>query len=337
MLFSKTEGDIRRYDSYDTLVRKPPTMPIRKAQLWRPAMKTLFVPVLLSFALCASLCTLAADSTETAAKPSASETSRKPTIFVCGDSTSKSSGRGKSGEQIAGWGTPIANYFDPAKVTINNVGHAGRSSRTYYDGDWPGVLPKIQSGDYVLLVFGINDGSTLGGIGDETREGKNGQERTYGWYMSKMTTDAKEKGAHVYLLTVTTRNMWTNPKAKFRDATPTEALPADYDAKEDRIERGTGGGRFTKWTKEIGEKLHVPVFDLTNYCADKYEAIGRENVDKLYSDHNHTYMPGADTVASCIVSGLKAFKDSPFTALLSEKGRALPTADAKYASDNSAP
>ncbi len=273
-------------------------------------------------------------------------TSSKPVIFVCGDSTSKNSGRGRNGNPVAGWGTPIGAFFDPDKVTINNVGHAGRSSRTYYEGDWPNVLPKIKAGDYVLLVFGINDGTTLGGIGDETRPANSGKksgdaaqsdaplQHTYGWYMSKMATDAEAKGAHVYLLTVTTRNIWTNPKVKFADGTPVGALPAYYDPSADRIERGTGGGRFTQWTKEIGQKLRLPVFDLTNYCADQYEKIGREEVNKLYSDHNHTYVPGAEVVASAIVSGLKAFKSSPFTALLSAKGEAVPMADAKYVSDN---
>src|SRR3954464_16014526 len=83
----------------------------------------------------------------------AEDAATKPSIFVCGDSTSKNSGKGKNGESVAGWGTPIADYFDSAKVTIKNVGHAGKSSRTYYDGDWPNVLPQIQAGDYVLLVF----------------------------------------------------------------------------------------------------------------------------------------------------------------------------------------
>jgi lysophospholipase L1-like esterase len=267
----------------------------------------------------------------------AQETANKPSIFVCGDSTSKNSGKGKSGEPVAGWGTPIAEYFDATKVTIKNVGHAGKSSRTYYDGDWPNVLPQIKPGDYVLLVFGINDGSTPPGLGDETVEQKGQPVHTYGWYMSKMATDAREKGAHVYLLTVTTRNIWTNPKVKYRDATPTTALPADYDPKQDKIERGTGGGKFTQWTKDIGKKLHIPVFDLTNFCADKYDAMGREQVDKLYSDHNHTYIPGAEVVATSIVSGLKAFNPSPFIPLLSEKGKSIPAADAKYVSDNTAP
>ena len=76
----------------------------------------------------------------------------KPAIFVCGDSTSKNSGNGKSGAPVAGWGTPIAGFFDPEKVVIKNVGHAGRSSHTYYDGDWPNVLPQIKAGKKILIA-----------------------------------------------------------------------------------------------------------------------------------------------------------------------------------------
>jgi rhamnogalacturonan acetylesterase len=268
---------------------------------------------------------------------SAQDATNQPAIFVCGDSTSKNSGKGKNGEPVAGWGTPIAGFFDPEKVVIKNVGHAGRSSRTYYDGDWPTVLPQIKAGDFVLLVFGINDGSTPPGLGDETVTRDDKPVHTYGWYMSKMAADAQSKGAHVYMLTVTTRNIWSNPKVKFNDATPVGPLPADYDPRQDKIERGTGNGRFTQWTKEIGQRLHLPVLDLTNLCADKYEALGREAVNKLYSDHNHTYVPGAEIVATSIVSGLKAFHHSPFILFLSQKGQAVETAAAKYVSDNSAP
>src|SRR5215472_6011401 len=107
-------------------------------------------------------------------------TTTRPTIFICGDSTAKNTAKGKNGEALAGWGTPIADYFDSAKVQIANVAHAGRSSETYYNGDWPNVLPRITPGDYMLLVFGINDGTTLSGTGDETRTGRDGQlEHTY--------------------------------------------------------------------------------------------------------------------------------------------------------------
>jgi lysophospholipase L1-like esterase len=261
--------------------------------------------------------------------------STRPVIFVCGDSTAKNNGGGKSGKALVGWGTPIAEFFDPAKAVVNNVGHAGRSSLTYYEGDWPRVLPKINTGDYVLLVFGINDGTTPGGTSDKILPSINGKmEHSYGWYMAKMATDAQARGAHVYFLTVTTRDIWTNPKVKFTDATPIGPLPPDYDPAQDKIERGTGGGKFTQWTKDVARNLHMPVFDLTNYCADQYEKMGRVQVMKFYSDHNHTYLPGAQFVASCIVSGLKTFNDSPFVPLLSDKGKALTRADAKYVSDN---
>src|SRR5436190_22746135 len=165
----------------------------------------------------------------------AQDVTAKPSLFVCGDSTANNSGKGKNGEAVAGWGTPLADFFDSTRVATKNVAHAGTSSRTYYEGDWPRVLPQIHSGDFVLLVFGINDGSTPPGLGDETVIQNNRPVHTYGWYMSKMGTDALEKGAHVYLLTVTTRNIWNNPKVQFNDAAPIGPLPADYDSNQDGI------------------------------------------------------------------------------------------------------
>ncbi len=246
-----------------------------------------------------------------------------PTIFVCGDSTAKSPG------DIMGWGTPIADYFDAAKVMINNVAHAGTASRTYFETDWPKVLPQIKAGDFLLLVFGINDGGlrTPPGLGDEV-DPVSGY-HTYGWYMSKMATDAREKGARVFLLTVTARNWWLNPRATYRNGTIVTQQEG-YDPLEDRIERGTGDGRYTQWTKDVGQRLNLPVLDLTNLLADRYEKMGRASVSVNYKDHNHTFPAGADIVAATIVSGLKAFRESPFTPLLSAKGRALETADKKY-------
>jgi len=277
-------------------------------------------------------------STAAAAAPAANAL---PTIFVCGDSTSNSP------LPIQGWGTPLANYIDPAKAVVSNVGHAGTSSRTYYNGDWlPKVLPRVKAGDYVLIVFGINDGggvltgsggarASLNGIGDETQDAGGQTVHTYGWYMAKMAEDARAKGAHPYFLTVTARDIWTNPKATFKDATLVTQEDG-YTTTADQIERGTFNGKYTQWTKDVGEKFHVPVLDLTNLAADKYEKMGREVVMKLYSDHNHTFPAGADVVAATIVSGLKAFPNSPFTPLLSEKGQAIEPANAKYLSVNAA-
>jgi lysophospholipase L1-like esterase len=273
-----------------------------------------------------------------------------PTIFVVGDSTARNAGPGRNQEPMVGWGTPLAAYFDPAKAQVANVAHAGQSSRTYFTrpGDWPSVLPRIKAGDFVLLVFGINDGGppasfssrgSIPGLGEETialkrPDGTVETAHTYGWYMGSMAQAARAKGASVYLLTVTVRNIWSNPKVRFRDATPLGPLPADYDPRDDRIERGTANGKYTAWTEELGRRLRLPVLDLTDLCADKYEQLGREAVNAYYSDHNHTYAAGANLVAAAVVSGLKAFPNSPFAPLLSAKGREVPAADPKYVSEN---
>lgn len=276
------------------------------------------------------------------AEPAAAPpTARVPTIFVLGDSTANNNVRGQQG-----WGTPLTNYFDPAKVRVANRGHAGTSSRSYYNGDWPKVVPEIQPGDYALLVFGINDGlgnftgtgatrASLTGTGEETQIVNEETVHSYGWYMAKMATDATSRGAQVYFLTVAARNIWTNPRARFNDATIV-SQEAQYNPADDRIERGTANGRYTQWTLEVAERLHLPALDLTNLQGDKFDRLGREAVMGNYADHNHTYPAGADIVAATIVSGLKAFKNSPFTALLSEKGREVETADTKHVRENSA-
>jgi hypothetical protein len=72
--------------------------------------------------------------------------------------------------------------------------------------------------------------------------------------------------------------------------------------------------------------------------ADKFEKMGREQAKLLYqtqkTDHTHTNPAGAEFNATSIVSGLKALKDSPFLAFLSDKGKAVPAAEAKYVADN---
>ena len=302
---------------------------------------TRFFAALLLFAAIV-FCVLEASAAEPTAVPaSPSSPSGVPTLFILGDSTANNNVRGQQG-----WGTPLTNYFDPAKVRIANRGHAGTSSRSFYNGDWPRVLPDIRPGDYALLVFGINDGlgsfngtgatrSSLTGIGDETQLVNEETVHTYGWYMAQMASDAKGQGAKVYLLTVTARNIWTNPHAKFNDATIT-SKDESYNPGEDRIERGTANGRYTQWTLETAARLHLPALDLTNLQADKFDKLGREQVMVNYADHNHTYPAGADLVAATIVSGLKAFQHSPFTPLLSDQGRALETADVKYVRENAA-
>ena len=77
-----------------------------------------------------------------------------PTLYIIGDSTVKNHTTG-----LEGWGDPIARYFDPAIIRVENDALGGRSSRTYLtEGVWQKVLDKIKAGDFVLMQFGHNDG-----------------------------------------------------------------------------------------------------------------------------------------------------------------------------------
>ena len=103
-----------------------------------------------------------------------------PTIFLIGDSTVRNGyGDGANGQW--GWGEPLVDRFDTAKLNLVNRAVGGLSSRTYLtQGHWAHVLTMLKPGDYVVMQFGHNDNGplddaarargTIAGIGDETRE-----------------------------------------------------------------------------------------------------------------------------------------------------------------------
>lgn len=75
----------------------------------------------------------------------AAEATRLPTLWIIGDSTVKNGTRGQQG-----WGDPIADYFDSARIRVMNRARGGRSSRTYLtEGLWQEVLDQMQPGDWV--------------------------------------------------------------------------------------------------------------------------------------------------------------------------------------------
>lgn len=246
-----------------------------------------------------------------------------PTIFVAGDSTAAA-----GGGAIQGWGVPFAAYFDPAKVNVYNGARGGRSSRTFItDGSWEQIISKVKAGDTVLLQLGINDigalndepppplraRGTIPGIGDETKEidnvltKKHEVVHTYGWYMRKMISDTKEKGATPILVSLTIRNAWTDGK----------------------VERAWGG--YSVWSRQIAEAGGLAFIDLTNIAADHFEKVGADEMAKVYQpDKTHTNKDGADYNASVVVAGLKALHGASFVfaQYLSPKGEAVAAAPA---------
>ncbi len=240
-----------------------------------------------------------------------------PTLFIAGDSTAAKN----SGNPIQGWGVPFADYFDANKVNVANRARGGRSSRTFItEGLWAQLLTEVKTGDTVLIQFGHNDGGaineeppgstrplrargTLPGLGDDSQEIENAVTKkhetvhTFGWYIRKMISDVKAKGATPLILSLTARDIW----------------------KDGKIERGSGN--YRAWDRALAAAAGIEFIDLSRIVADKYQALGAEKTKELFSpDHTHMNPAGADFQAACVVAGLKGLRKGPFIALLSTKG-----------------
>jgi len=248
------------------------------------------------------------------------DTAQLPSVYVVGDSTA-------SNLNHRGWADPFASYFDPARVNVVNRARAGRSSRTFQtEGLWDGVLADVKPGDYVLIQFGHNDGSSpdkdrargsLPGLGDESQEftlpnGNRETVYTFGHYMRKFIADTKAKGATTIVLGLTVRNIWKGPD----------------------VERGNG--KYSQWSQEIAKAADVTYLDVTDAIADQYEKMGPEKVKEFFpEDHTHTSPEGADFTAGIVVSTLKGVRNHPLLAYLSPKGQAVAPYPATLAVDRS--
>jgi lysophospholipase L1-like esterase len=210
--------------------------------------------------------------------------SERPTIYIIGDSTVKN-GKGIGDDGLFGWGNMLSMYFDTTKINIKNYARGGRSSRTFQDeGLWDSVMVKLKPGDYVLMQFGHNDGSSLNT--GRARGTKPAIIHTYGWYMRKYVRDAKAKGAFPIVFSMVPRNEWV----------------------KDSVKRASKS--FGKWAHDVAVEENAFFVDLNEITALKYEAMGADSVKTFFpGDHTHTSKPGAIINAESVVDGIKALKD----------------------------
>jgi rhamnogalacturonan acetylesterase len=228
------------------------------------------------------------------------EPSRKPTLFIVGDSTLKNSTPGQKG-----WGEVIAPHFDTDKIAVANHAIGGRSSRTFFtEGRWDRVAKELRTGDFVIMQFGHNDGGPLNdtnrargsirGVGEESREIDNSITKqkeivhTYGWYLRKYVREARAKGAIAIVCSPIPRNIWKNGKV----------LRASND--------------YGKWAAEVADSEHAAFLNLNELIARRYETLGEEKVKELFQgDHTHTNEEGARLNAAVVVQGLKGLSEFP--------------------------
>jgi len=231
-----------------------------------------------------------------------------PTLFVIGDSTASNGARG-------GWGDPLSDYFDSAKINVANRARGSRSSRSFQlEGHWANALQEMKAGDYVLIQMGQNDGrplqnmparSSLPGTGEETQEvtlpnGTKDIVHTFGWYLRKYIVDTRAKGATPLLLSLTAKNLWSETGQNRRP----------YD-------------NYPKWTQEVAQSEKVPFLDHINIMGEQFDRMGQEKAAPFFRDSTHTTEAGAGLNAAGVVAGLKQL-DGPLVKFLSAKGQAVP-------------
>ncbi len=235
----------------------------------------------------------------------------KPSLWLIGDST-VAEGSGNNG--LWGWGKFLHQFIDTNKISIRNYAQGGTSTRTFRTGGiwdkklnkigmWDSVYPKLKSGDYLLIQFGINDQSpvddstrsrgTLHGIGDDSLSifnkitKKQETVHSYGWYIKQFIKEAKAKGVTVIICSSIPKNSW----------------------KEGKLLRGENG--FCEWALETAKHESAYSIDLNNLIGDIYEKEGEKNVTEKYhiaKDNTHTIKAGAILNASVVAEGIHKMK-----------------------------
>jgi len=225
-----------------------------------------------------------------------------PTLFLIGDSTVRNGdGNGSNGQW--GWGSPVADYFNPQKINVVNRALGGLSSRTYLTFEyWDRLMAMLKPGDFVVMQFGHNDNGpindnvrargTIKGIGEETQEidniltGKHEVVHTYGWYLRKFVADTLAKRATPIVCSPVPRKVWRDGKI--------------VSSAED----------YSLWAAQVAESAGVSLIPLTAIISRRYEDLGPEKVEALFhGDNTHTSLAGAELNAESVIAGLKGAQE----------------------------
>ena len=230
-----------------------------------------------------------------------------PSLILIGDSTvrnGRDDGQGKGAEGQWGWGNPIAAYLDQNKINVVNRAVGGLSSRTYRtSGHWDRTKPFIKKGDWVVMQFGHNDASpvndnsrargVLRGIGPEKEDitnqltGKPETVTTYGAYLRGYIAEIRAAGATPVVASPVIRKRW----------------------EADGVKVTRAGGNFAAWAAEVAKQERVAFIDLNEWGAQRYEALGKAAVEKLFpadvpQETVHTNWLGAAVNAQLVIAGL---------------------------------
>jgi len=228
----------------------------------------------------------------------------KPVIYTASDSTvasyglSPSSGPFPTGLTLMGWGEPLHNHFDDG-ILIDNQALAGRSSRSFAEeGVLDSILNRIKPGDYLFVMFAINDSADVIPTADNPNPYNNRNtkpESTHKAWTRIYINETRKRGGIPVLV-------------------PSQIKMNSYDANGQYYNSVQG---YPQADRELGWEMGVPVVDLNKESIDYLTALGpapddgdpatqqyplgnfwyRSNPDGSRNDHIHLCPYGANEYA----------------------------------------
>lgn len=210
------------------------------------------------------------------------------TIFIAGDSTAANKTADRRPE--TGWGEMLQQYFDPAKVRIDNRALNGRSTKSFIaEGKWTALIESVKKGDFVFIQFGHNDQSKDKGERYTPPE-------DFKKNLIKFVEEVRAKRANPVLMTPVMRRRF-DKEGKFYDT----------------------HGEYPGYIRAVAADLNVPLIDMQRKSEAVIIKYGVEGSKKLFlqlaagenpnypngiEDNTHFSPLGAEEKAKLAVEGI---------------------------------
>lgn len=174
-----------------------------------------------------------------------------PTLYVVGDSTAASYPPDRA--PLTGWAQVLQDYFDPAKLKVDDRARSGRSSKSFIEeGAWKPIADALKPGDFVFIQFGHNDSKK------DDPERFTDPESTYKQFLSTYIDETRAKGATPVLVTPIYRDRWEDGRIKDTHAGYPPAM------------------------RELAKDKQVTILDLHAKTAERFQQLGPDATRGLF-------------------------------------------------------
>ena len=230
-------------------------------------------------------------------KPGSTRVGSQPVLFLVGNSTMRNGTRGDGSNGQWGWGYYASQYFNAAKISVENQALGGMSTRTFYTDLWPAVRDALKPGDWVIVSIGHNDNgeffdqrrarAVIPGVDPDTcyvgfnqRTGRQDTVYSYGNYLRRYISETRARGANPILMSLTPRDA--------------------YDDKGKIVRKPQ-----TEWAAYVAATEGVPFVDLNELSGQKLDSYSPwKQKYHFLGDKIHTSKFGAEMNARSAAEGL---------------------------------